>query len=254
MQNPCIGPREELTVSVSSDNPTGADNQQGRLEAYLSGFVDGEGCFSVGVQRRPDLPFGYQLVPEFRVSQNAERATVLQELQRHLGCGRIAENDRKRASDKTFVLVVRRRQDLRDHVIPFFQRNPLLSDKRTTFNAFAEIVSAMSAGEHLTRAGFERLVRLAFTMNGRGQYRKVPLVDVVGSENPQRLYAEHLTCTEVAEDEMKIQSELHGDMQSQAEMTWSPATASSPLRQLTEVTELSVPIRCARRRLEEGCP
>ena len=65
---------------MSSDNPTGEpDNQQGRLDAYLSGFVDGEGTFSVTVTRRRDLSFGYQLVPEFRVSQNAERANVLRD-------------------------------------------------------------------------------------------------------------------------------------------------------------------------------
>jgi hypothetical protein len=47
--------------TTESDNPSGEpDNQQGRLEAYLSGFVDGEGTFSVGVTRRPDLEFGFR--------------------------------------------------------------------------------------------------------------------------------------------------------------------------------------------------
>jgi len=46
---------------MSSDNPIGADNQQGRLESYLSGFADGEGCFSVGVTRRPGLKGSYQV-------------------------------------------------------------------------------------------------------------------------------------------------------------------------------------------------
>jgi hypothetical protein len=170
---------------MDSDNPTGdADNQQGRLEAYLAGFVDGEGCFSVGVSRRPDLPFGHQLIPEFRVSQNAERAIVLETLQNTLGCGRIVENDRKKASDRTHVLVVRRRGDLLDKVIPFFERNPLLSDKRTDFETFRDVLLAMAAGAHLQRDGFERLARLAFTMNGSGRYRKVALGELVGRREP----------------------------------------------------------------------
>lgn len=176
---------------MDSENPIGADNQQGRLEAYLSGFVDGEGSFSVGVQRRTDLAFGFQLVPEFRVSQNAERVTVLEIMRRELGCGRLVVNDRRSDSDRTHVLVVRKRSDLLDSVIPFFRRNPLLSEKRHTFEAFAEIVTSMSRRAHLEREGFESLVRLAFTMNGDGRYRQWRLEDVVGSENPQRLHAEH---------------------------------------------------------------
>ena len=44
-------------------------------------------------------------------------------------------------------------------------------------------------------------------------------------------------------------SELHGDMQSQAEMSWPPTPKME-----SEVTIMSVPIRCSRRRFEKGCP
>ena len=177
---------------MSSENPSGdPDDQQGRLEAYLSGFADGEGAFSVGVTRRPDLRFGFQLVPEFRVSQNSERASVLEHYQRVLGCGRIVVNDRKRPQDRTMVFVVRRRSDLLEHVIPFFHRNPLLSEKRRSFETFEAIVSAMAAGRHRTREGFDELVRRAFTMNGDGTYRRWRLSDVIGFQNPQRLDAGH---------------------------------------------------------------
>ena len=62
---------------MGSENPIGADNQQERLDAYLAGFVDGEGTFHVAVQRNPSTRAGLQLVPEFHVSQNPERREVL---------------------------------------------------------------------------------------------------------------------------------------------------------------------------------
>jgi hypothetical protein len=169
---------------MDSENPIGADDQQGRLEAYLAGFVDGEGTFSVGITRRPDLPFGYQLVPEFRVSQNAERSTVLEILRQRLGCGRIVQNDRHRPSDRTYVLVIRSRRDLVGRVIPFFEANPILSAKRHDVETFSEIVRSMERGEHLSHGGFRRLVHLAFTLNGRGRYRKWSLEDVLGDREP----------------------------------------------------------------------
>ena len=79
----------------------------------------------------------------------------------------------------------------------------------------------MEAGTHHSRSGFERLVQMAFEMNGGGRYRKWPLGEVIGNQNPQRLYAGH-----PGQTGMKIQSELHGDMQSQAEMTWPSPTRS----------------------------
>ena len=177
---------------MCSENPTGdPDNQQGRLDAYLCGFADGEGSFSIGVTRRPDLRFGFQLVPEFRVSQNSERASVLEVFRERLGCGRILPNHRSRESDRSMVLVVRRRGDLVECVIPFFNRNPILSEKRRTFDLFEGIVTAMVAGRHLTRDGFVELVHSAFEMNGHGRYRRWRIEDVIGTQNPQRLHAEH---------------------------------------------------------------
>ena len=35
----------------NSDNATGAANQQERLDAYIAGFVDGEGSFHVAINR-----------------------------------------------------------------------------------------------------------------------------------------------------------------------------------------------------------
>src|SRR5438105_11380267 len=75
-----------------SDNVTGADNQQERLDSYIAGYVDGEGSFSVRVARNARCRSGLQLMPQFRVAQNSDRAQVLQLIQERLGCGYIMSN------------------------------------------------------------------------------------------------------------------------------------------------------------------
>jgi hypothetical protein len=65
------------TLVWYSDNVTGADNQQERLISlgWVTGFVDGEGCFSIGPVRQPHREnrvgyrTGYQLTHEFAVTQ-----------------------------------------------------------------------------------------------------------------------------------------------------------------------------------------
>src|SRR5580698_5405652 len=156
----------------SSDNASGAANQQERLESYIAGFVDGEGCFHVAIQRNPSTRSGWQLVPEFRISQDESRVKVLHLAREILRCGSLRENHRG-TNDHTYVLVVRRRDDLLERVIPFFERNPLLSCKQKEFVTFAKIVRAMAEGEHLAHEGFERLAARALQMNGGGRYRRL---------------------------------------------------------------------------------
>jgi hypothetical protein len=85
---------------VSSDNPSGADNQQetdfnSSLELdprWVCGFVDGEGCFSVSLHRNPRFAarsFGWQLHPTFQVSQHRDHRAVLEALVPVFGCGRV---------------------------------------------------------------------------------------------------------------------------------------------------------------------
>jgi LAGLIDADG endonuclease len=159
---------------------SGADNQQERLDSYISGYVDGEGCFAVAVNRNPSCRRGFQLVPEFHVSQNGDRAQVLMLIRERFGdCGYIKPNGRK---DRALVYVVRRRRDLLTHVIPFFERSPLISAKQAEFEKFAAIVRAMADDRHRTPDGFSELLDTALSMNGGGRFRRVRWRSIVGSD------------------------------------------------------------------------
>ena len=142
---------------------------QERLDGYISGYVDGEGTFSISVQMNPSSNLGIQLIPEFHVSQNRERSEVLEIIRKRLDCGIIKSNGRK---GDVLVLTVRRHRDLLEKVIPFFEQSPLLSSKQSEFKVFASIVKSMAAGEHLTKDGLRKLLALALTTNGGGKYRK----------------------------------------------------------------------------------
>jgi hypothetical protein len=161
---------------MSSDNPTGADNQQEtpKLNSSLDpnwvvGFVDGEGCFSVSVHRNGVIrrTRGWQLQPAFQVYQHEHGRPVLDELVRFFGCGVIRPKG-PRSSVLTYSVWAL--STLEEQVLPFFEKHPLLI-KQQDFSTFAEIVRSMRRKEHLEPQGFERLVRLAFSMNANGKQR-----------------------------------------------------------------------------------
>ena len=108
------------------------------LSAYISGYVDGEGCFTVSISPRAKLAVGWEVRPGFSVSQNGDRAEVLYAIQAHFGCGSI----RPDRSDKTLKWETRRLEDILGRVIPHFERYPLLSGKQLDFERFAAVVQA----------------------------------------------------------------------------------------------------------------
>jgi len=152
---------------MSSDNAPGADNQQATREEvsdeYLAGFTDGEGCFYVGFSKRDDLPLKWQVITEFHVSQNPGGKNVLEELKKRLDCGYLKRNHAKSLKDKTWILIVKDRKDLKEKLIPFFQKHKLHTSKQKDFEIFAEVLEKIEARRHLTRDGFKQIVNLVFT-------------------------------------------------------------------------------------------
>ncbi len=154
-----------------SDNPIGADNQQESLSPeWVVGFVDGEGCFFVGINRQPTMKVGWQVLPEFRVVQHKRDVAILERLREFFGCGQITTNhgDRKE-------LRIRGLKEL-ERVVALFKAHPLRTVKQSSFDCFAEVISLMQRGEHLTTEGLARTRELAGRMNR-------------GAQNPQRPYA-----------------------------------------------------------------
>jgi hypothetical protein len=156
---------------------TGAENQQERLvesRGWVIGFVDGEGCFSIGFVRQPCRPgrsgytTGYQVTHDFVVTQGAISVGCLEELRDFFGVGQVYVNRRSdNHRENLYRYSVCRRQDLLERIIPFFREYPLRTAKRFDFEKFASCVERMADDRHLTREGLVEIVRIAETMNRR---------------------------------------------------------------------------------------
>jgi hypothetical protein len=140
------------------------------LASYISGFVDGEGCFCVSFQPSDRHRYGWEVRPSFSVSQNVDRAQLLNILLETWKCGSI----RPDRSDKTVKFEVRKIDDLVRVVIPHFEEFPLLSTKSDDVLCFSKICRLIKAKQHLELNGFREIVKLAMCMNptGKRKYRK----------------------------------------------------------------------------------
>ncbi len=57
---------------------------------WVVGFVDGEGCFSVGVFKNKTLRLGYQVQLEFSITQHKRDHDLLLQFIEFFGCGYVA--------------------------------------------------------------------------------------------------------------------------------------------------------------------
>jgi hypothetical protein len=127
---------------------------------WVTGFVDGEGCFHVGINAHSDMTAGYQVLPEFTVVQHARDAQLLHALKAFFGCGVVRTNHGDRLGYR-----VRSQEHLLERILPFFDKHPLRSKKHVDFLKFRDVLLMMQKGEHLKSDGLERIREIASKMN-----------------------------------------------------------------------------------------
>jgi hypothetical protein len=132
--------------------------------SWIVGFVDGEGCFHIGISRDPSMACGYQVLPEFTVTQQQRDLKVLHALKAFFGCGVVRVNHGDR-----WCYRVRGQSHLRDRILPFFEKHPLLSSKRIDFQKFRRVVLMMEKSMHLHPEGLLEIQRIQRQMHQKKQ-------------------------------------------------------------------------------------
>jgi hypothetical protein len=127
---------------------------------WVVGFVDGEGCFHVGINQNESMSLGVQVLPEFTVVQDEVDEQVLYGLKDYFGCGVVRKNHGTRLSYR-----VRGQKNLHDRIIPFFEKHKLKTRKRVDFEKFRKVVLLIEKGEHLEADGLEKIRQIKKSMN-----------------------------------------------------------------------------------------
>jgi LAGLIDADG endonuclease len=148
---------------------------------WIAGFVDGEGCFHISINLHNDMEFGFQVLPEFTVVQHERDVEILYALKSYFNCGVVRVNHGDRMAFR-----VRGLEHLRCIIIPFFDLYPLRTRKRIDFEKFKDVLELMHQKQHLTQGGIEKIRSISMSMNRK---------------------------------QIKIKSDLHGDMQRVGEIT-----------------------------------
>ena len=167
---------------VASKNVLSADNQQERPDAcWIVGFVDGEGCFHVSINKVEGMKLGWQVLPEFRIVQHKRDEQVLHRIKEVLDCGNVVVNhgDRKE-------LRIRGMKNL-NKVVKFFGTHKLQTTKKRNFELFAKIISMMNERKHLTKEGLDKIAEISSEMNRKVKRRYLESSETIRQTPRQRV-------------------------------------------------------------------
>jgi hypothetical protein len=116
---------------------------------FIVGFSDGEASFFVSIFKNKEYRLRWQVQAIFSITLHAKDLPLLKQIQSFFGVGTIIIS-------KTTTSVIYRVADLKqliEVIIPFFDKYPLLSQKRADFELFKTVVDLMAHKEHMTIEG-----------------------------------------------------------------------------------------------------
>lgn len=129
---------------------------------WVTGFIDGEGCFHVAISKNKTLRLGYQVQLQFSITQHIKDIKLMSEFVTFFNCGYIASDGPLKVQFR-----IRDINHIKENLIPFLDDNPLLTLKKLDYADFKEIFSLMIDGKHLQDEGFLKIKEIQKNMNRR---------------------------------------------------------------------------------------
>lgn len=149
-------------IDISKDSPRYSFNNKNTFYLnpdYLTGFVDGEGCFSLSIYKDARSLTGWQVKPIFSISLHNKDIKLLEAIQRTLKTGKIYKHGVD--SMQYRVSSLKNLKIITDH----FDSYPLITQKRTDYLLFKQAIAIINNKEHLSREGLLKLVGIKASLN-----------------------------------------------------------------------------------------
>ena len=153
---------------------------------FLGGFVEGEGSNSVSISVSKNFKYGINIQPVFNVSQHENGLKLLESFKTYFGVGSVVP---KSGAPHIWVYTVKGYKHIIKHVMPFLETyvQPY-SCKKQEYQLFKQLVLMSEAGAQKNKETLIDMVKIAYTLIGKGKGRKRTLSEVLDIINDKEAY------------------------------------------------------------------
>jgi len=129
--------------------------------SWLSGFIDGDGCFYISILKNKTIALGYQVQLCLVVTQHIRDKALLEAIGMYFGSGIVSHQI------NTNVVHYRLRDfnTIGDKLLPLLGAYPLITTKKHDLANFKRVYEMMKRREHLTQQGLDQIRAIKNGMN-----------------------------------------------------------------------------------------
>src|SRR5260221_11227772 len=130
----------------------------------MAGFVSGEWCFYVSVQKSKTCKTGFVVVLYFTIAQHLRHVKLMNSFVNFFNCGKV-----KLSRGRSWVsLEVCKSGDIINQIRaahPFFNLYPIQGVKSADYADFCKVAELVKNKVHLTELGLEQIIKIKDGMN-----------------------------------------------------------------------------------------
>lgn len=150
---------------------------------WITGFVDGEGCFMVNIIESKNSKIKWYILPGFEIKLHVRDTDLLREIKSYFKeVGSIWSY-----KDNGVIFRVNKLDHITSVIVPHFDKYPLITKKRGDFLLFKSIIELMNKSEHLNKNGVKKIVKLKASLNkGLSEKLKLNFPNIIKIERPSK--------------------------------------------------------------------
>lgn len=164
-----LGLSQELKESfpnvVPEPRPCVNQEEISFIPFWIAGFTAGEGCFLIKITKSSTHKVGKSVKLSFTLTQHVRDKQLMTNLAQYLGCGRYVPRSKKGATSHIGDFLCTKFDDIYDTLIPFFKKYPVVGVKSKDFQDWCLIAEIVKNGDHLTREGLDKIIKIKAGMN-----------------------------------------------------------------------------------------
>lgn len=155
----------------------GRDIKDTNFLYFLAGFVEGEGSMSVSVSIHKNFKYGVNIQPVFNVTQHKNGLSILNSFKELFDDGSVVQ---KSGSPDIYVYTLKGYKKIIKSVLPFLESYVIpFSCKTEEYSIFKQVVLQSKEGKQKEKDTLIELVRLSYTLSGKGKTRKRELSEIL---------------------------------------------------------------------------